>query len=769
VTFYNRKFTRFLGASTVIVVAECVLVLSDSVIAGRVLGETALGAMALLMPLVSAVSFFTWLLAVGTAVACSDALGRLQRDRAAQLAGQGLVAACLLGLVLAAALSLFLDPYLSFLTSEVTVRDLVLAYGRWYPVAVCLGAVDVFLLSLVYTHGGERCCIVSFTVQTVVNVALSYALCDGRCGLPALGMAGISLGTAVASTVGLVLLLTAFLGRRGSLVLSPRWMPAELFRSAGTSFGDVGAWLFHAVLFLVVDKFCLSRYGVDALPVIAVVFCLVRLTAFFTGVGLALRPLEMVYQGEGNELAVRRLVRFVLFVSFAEELLVAGLVFIAPELIVSLVGIVDPEQVAESTHAVRLTVVGLVGYAIANLINSYSRHVGSSGRSVFLTALAFLGVPTSLMLAFGALFGMTGVYLAVAVGPLVSLAALLPLFRRTRVAADVRVWSASLGDRLACADVVSAVGQALSSVVDLRASRRLTDVLLLTFKRLEEANGRSGRRVSVEVSLLFGDETVQLIVRDDGCHVALDDLGLPVVHLPAAGFNRNIFAQPLARKRGRVLNVRTTDARYVVLRGRDATPADIEAVIALDRGSFDERYQVDPEQDRALFLSNQENGLIVKDARTGEVVGYSMILPLREDVYERVRSGRFVDTALTGDMVVPFDHPGDDYRIYFASVVIHPRHRGASLLLTMVETMVGDFIALAERGIFGRTLTADVVSREGEKLAQLLGLTEVCKTDHGSRIFEATALPPELRETTASTERLIGMYWEHFVKSRLGR
>ena len=65
-TFANRKFIGFLGAATVVIVAEYILVLSDGVIAGQMLGEKALGAANMLMPIFMVVSFFTGQLAVGT-------------------------------------------------------------------------------------------------------------------------------------------------------------------------------------------------------------------------------------------------------------------------------------------------------------------------------------------------------------------------------------------------------------------------------------------------------------------------------------------------------------------------------------------------------------------------------------------------------------------------------------------------------------------------------------------------------------------------------
>ena len=58
-------FIRSLGAAAVVVIADYILVLTDCIIAGRVIGEAALGAMNLLMPAFSVVAFFAWLLGSG--------------------------------------------------------------------------------------------------------------------------------------------------------------------------------------------------------------------------------------------------------------------------------------------------------------------------------------------------------------------------------------------------------------------------------------------------------------------------------------------------------------------------------------------------------------------------------------------------------------------------------------------------------------------------------------------------------------------------------
>jgi len=201
--------------------------------------------------------------------------------------------------------------------------------------------------------------------------------------------------------------------------------------------------------------------------------------------------------------------------------------------------------------------------------------------------------------------------------------------------------------------------------------------------------------------------------------------------------------------------------RYDLLRGQDAPPEAIEGVIALDAVSFDAFYHVSAEDNRSLFLLNRENGLIVREKATGEVVGYSMLLPVSAETYAMIREGRFVDTGLHSGMVVGYDRPGI-YDLYFASMAIRPDHRGR-LVVQMVDAMVRDFIDLAGRGVYIRRMLADVVSREGEKLCRFFGLDEVCETDHNSKIYEVSGLPPKIRVTTATTKRLFDAYSAWFA------
>ena len=757
-TFANRKFIGFLGAATVVIVAEYILVLSDGVIAGQMIGEKALGAVNMLMPIFMVVSFFTWLLAVGTSIVYSDAMARMQRERAASLAGQGLVASILLGLVLSVLVFAVKGLYVGFMAPDAGVTECALGYMKWYPLIVVMEAIDLLLLYLVYTDGGAVSCTVSYCAQVVVNVALSYGLCAGRWGMPALGMGGIALGTVFAYLSGIAMLLPRLLlGGKCGIRFAPRFLPRDFFRSLKLSFGDASSGLFQALLLFVATKYIIAVWGSDTLPVATVAFFVVRLSLFFNGVGIALQPIETVYHGEGNKAGIDSLVRFAACISVVEGLFLTAIVFVAPDLIASAVGINSPEHVSEASHAARWTCVGLTGYALAYMLNSHYQYIGRPGRSVKLTALAFFVVPVALLFAFGGRIArMNGVWIAIAAGPAIAVAAIqirpmLRSLKSTKARRKTHVWSVDASDFAACGELLASIGKSLSEEMPAETSKQILHALALSLEQIRAQNGE-GRRVCAEITMKPEKEGVRVIVRDDGVHFAIDGLGRPVRHLPAAGFNRNIFTFDLPGD--------GFERRYEVLRGFDLSVEEIKEIVDLEDRSFDARYHTTLEQECALFKTNRESGVVIRDRETGSIVAYMMLLPVTEEVYGLIRKGVLLDTALDPDKVVlRFGAPGI-YHLFFASVIVSPAHRSARMITAMVDAMVEDFIALAKRGILIDRMVADVVSGDGRKFCRLFGFEKVGESDHDSLIYEILTMPPRIRMNTDTIQRLKAVYAE---------
>ena len=351
----NHRLVRYLGAAATIIVADYLFVLTDCIIAGRMLGEMALGAMNLLMPVFSVVAFFIWLLASGTATVFSSVWARGDQVRAAGLAGQGLAASALLGLLLVGGTTALEGPYLAFMCPSEAVTDFSSQYWRWYPCSIMLQSMLMMLLYLVFVRGWELACIRSYVLAIAVNVVVSYGLCRR------FGLAGVSLGSIVAYVCGIAALTPCLLASFPKVRLGLRFDPSALARALKLSFSESFFWLFQAVLFVAITKYVLAFWDSESLAVCAVVFCIIRLTTFFGGIGVALQPLARTGRGEeGKSLALSRMFRLGAGAAFAAMLFAAMLFFIAPELVIGLFGIESTDLVLGAVRAARITVAGLV-------------------------------------------------------------------------------------------------------------------------------------------------------------------------------------------------------------------------------------------------------------------------------------------------------------------------------------------------------------------------------------------------------------------------
>ena len=84
-TFGVAKFRGFLLVASFSMAIEFLMGFADSVIAGNLLGETALAGLNLLQPPMNFVSFVACLLGTGTAICFSTEIGRFDRTRATEM------------------------------------------------------------------------------------------------------------------------------------------------------------------------------------------------------------------------------------------------------------------------------------------------------------------------------------------------------------------------------------------------------------------------------------------------------------------------------------------------------------------------------------------------------------------------------------------------------------------------------------------------------------------------------------------------------------
>lgn len=209
---------------TLAYVAEMGMVITDMVIVGR-LGSVELAAVGLAGDL-----FWVFLL-IGMGIVsivgvfAAQALGAGDFEAVKASGEQGVVAALITSVPIIL-LTWFLGPLLSYAGQDARVITLVSEYAHMLTLAV-LPAITFFALRN-YMMALQASAVIGWITLGALglNLALNYTLVYGKLGLPALGVAGAGLGTAIVNWVMLVCVVlhlryaSAFAGKR--LDIPPR-------------------------------------------------------------------------------------------------------------------------------------------------------------------------------------------------------------------------------------------------------------------------------------------------------------------------------------------------------------------------------------------------------------------------------------------------------------------------------------------------------------------------------------------------------------------
>ena len=560
--FGVEKFKSLLVAGSFTILASYVVRLSDSIVAGNMIGEDALAGVNLVGPCLSAVSFLAGLIATGCGTEYSLAMGRCDVRRARQFFMQAIWSVAIFGGGLALTLLLGRDLFLSLMGASAEVTACARAYMSWvWPVAVLEGAL-MLLVSLGYADGDSRLCTIAYVVVFIGNFAVSI-------GAVKLGMGagGCALGSIVSESLGVLVMCTHF--RRKSNTFAPvrHFAWRDSWRIACASFGDAAAFLCDSLLFLFLNVFVIAHFGSGVLPVVGVATALWGFLQFFNGIGVAIQPIVTVYHGERNTRSLRTVMNAAMLVAVVEGVAVMAVVGFFPRLVVGMVGITDPELVRQSCLAVRLMGAGFLALAFAGLFNSYYMFVEKSLLAGVVTFLCYLVFPVACVAACSTL-GVNGVWAGIGIGPFAGVVSsslfivaiegrrMYPLLISRERDAGLHVFDLELNDfeivnvSRQIAGELKLAGQ--PNAVSIRASLMAEEVLMAVKDR------NAGRKVLAEATLDLNDG-VSLTLRDDGEIFDITDADAKIaslrsflvasmmqfhdgrMNLVTTGFNRNVF------------------------------------------------------------------------------------------------------------------------------------------------------------------------------------------------------------------------------------
>lgn len=560
--FSTEKFKSFLLAGTFTAFIGYVNRLSDSVILGHIIGEDALAGLNMVTPILSVVTFFAFVIALGTSTNYSIWLGRIDSRRARGFFMQGLWLSLLIGGVLSLMMRFGGDFYFFTLEGSEYVEMYARQYLSWaWPIGLteCL----MMLLAVFCCADGDiRFCSVVYGGIFIINVLVSYFAV--RFGM---GASGCALGTVIAEVLGILTLCGHFFRKVNTFRPVRHFSLLDSYYVFRASFGDAAAFLCDAVLFFVLNKIVIAKFDSDMLPVAGVAIVVWSFLEIFNGVGVAVQPLVTVYWGERNTRAIRKVMQAAIIAATLEGILLSVSFLIGRgSVVIDLLGVEGldyPELLDAARSCVFLMSIGFLPLALAGLFNSYFLFIERPWISLYMTLLCYLVMPI-ICVFIGAQVSLNGVWAGLGIGPFLGILImsivillkrgrhgfpmLLPRQRETKIRMfDLRLTEQEI------VRVSKEVAEALPESVAQRAALMVEEV----FMTVRERNSARSRLLG-EVTLDLNDGIV-MTLRDDGVIFDITDEDAKVsslrtylvasvmnrhrnrINLVTAGFNRNVF------------------------------------------------------------------------------------------------------------------------------------------------------------------------------------------------------------------------------------
>jgi MATE family, multidrug efflux pump len=275
--------------------------LVDMLMVGR-LGAAAVAAVGVGTQILSGVSVTITAVGTGTLALVARHVGAGESDEARGVLTQSVVAALMLATAAVTPVILWATPLVWAFGVEPHVVGLGGAFVRLVMLSVP-GAAVVFVIGAALRGAGDmRTPLLIGVVINVLNTVANYILIFGKLGVPALGVRGSALATAIAFTFGALLAVGLLV--RGGLVLKlvPRELMPHLYtirRVLAIGYPAAAEQLLMQVGFFLYLLIAV-RYGTDA---VAAYFIGVRILAlsFLPGFGFAAAAATLVGQNLGAQ------------------------------------------------------------------------------------------------------------------------------------------------------------------------------------------------------------------------------------------------------------------------------------------------------------------------------------------------------------------------------------------------------------------------------------------------------------------------------------
>ena len=201
---------------------------------------------------------------------------------------------------------------------------------------------------------------------------------------------------------------------------------------------------------------------------------------------------------------------------------------------------------------------------------------------------------------------------------------------------------------------------------------------------------------------------------------------------------------------------------YVVVSPGELSFQDFVDMYEIDKLVLRSDLIAPPDITYGWYQYNIYTHIAVRSVSTGRIAGYFALLPVTDELFQKIQAGDFKDNDLSTDGIRQYDME-DFYKLYVAAVCIHPEHQNTTAFNRLYHALIEMMYELAtEREVYITDIITEASTKQGEKLCKILGLKKLKNTDINTELYTASLLPPSLRLNSLFGHKLIQFYQERY-------
>ena len=418
-TLMSKKYFSMLLGGTLTMMVSSILLMSDSFIAGAVIGPDAVAGVTLVTPLYSLSVFFGSAISIGLPLLYSTEMGKFNKQRADRAFGFGVLMSVIVGIALFLLIKLFGDAYLRSYSPPQAVLDHARGYLSWMSFTILVMPMQMLIANMVYGDGDENISNIANIVQGLGNIIFSVILCR------TMGIRGIGLASFLFNVISMLILLVHFTKESNSL----RWnlyfsfeMMKDVLRY---SIIDSSSYLFLAVFTAALNAFISARFGAEYLILASVIALCREFQLVFDGIGETVGPIFSIYIGEQNHTGLRLSYGLANKTAIIEGIIVTVVLLIIAPFVPGFLHVADPGIAAVVVTGVRITALGSTFISILYLLTSYYLTIEKIALGLVVCALRDVVFSIGLAVALGKFFGIYAMFGGIAAAPAFAYAMLM--------------------------------------------------------------------------------------------------------------------------------------------------------------------------------------------------------------------------------------------------------------------------------------------------------------------------------------------------------